>query len=127
MRSLASEWLWAVSMAATLAACSAVEVLSPPTEEPLLAGWYMQSASGNTFQACGGSERWPIGHAADLRVRAEAFGLDDGSPVYVKLQATTRAPDKTIDVARVVQFGSPTPVRDCAMSGVVQPIVAGQL
>lgn len=119
MRSTGSRWMLAASAVLALTACVAAEGAPPATVEPVLAGWYIQSASESSLQPCGRSERWPIGRAADFRARAKAFGLDDDTPVYVKLQATTRPPGNTIDVARVVQFGSPTPVRDCAMAGVV--------
>ncbi len=125
MCSMDSRWMLAASALLALTSCVAADDASPATDEPLLVGWYMQSAGGNSFQACGRSERWLIGRAADLRARAKAFGLEDDTPVYVKLQATTRALDKTIDVARVVQFGSPTPVRDCALDGVVRQTAPG--
>lgn len=61
---------------------------------------------------------------ADLQARAKSFGLQDDTPVYVKLLARVsdaRSSAKKVDVVRVEQFGSPTPVRDCGMTGVVTP------
>lgn len=97
---------------------------SVPDAHPLN-GWYLQGASGSRLQPCGQSVQWAIGDRADLQARAKAFGLQDNTPVYVKLLA--RVSDagssgaKKVDVVRVEQFGSPTPVRDCGMTGVVTP------
>jgi hypothetical protein len=68
--------------------------------------------------------QWPIGKKADLQGRAKRFGLQDDTPVYVKLLANVSGgagSTKKVDVLEVVQFGSPTPVRDCSMTGVVTP------
>ncbi len=83
------------------------------------AGWYMQHAGQGSFQACGQPRPWRVSTAAELPTRAKAFGLDDDTPVYVRIQGT-RSRDG-IDVWKVEQFGSPTPVRDCPMTGVVIP------
>ena len=91
-----------------------------------LNGWYLQGASGSRLQPCGKSEQWPIGAKADLEARAKAFDLQDDTPVYVKLLARVdenSAP--RVDVVKVEQFGSPTPVRDCGMTGVVTPAAGG--
>lgn len=107
-----------VGLAVVLTACVAAERTAAQRTQPI-AGWYMQSSGGETFQPCGESAPWRITDDADLRARAKGFGLQDDSPVYVKLVATTSPADKTVKVERVSQFGSPTPVRDCAMTGVV--------
>lgn len=111
-----------------LTACAAQEA---PTQTPQqMAGWYSQSAGVNTFQRCASGESWLVTQPADLPARATAFGLQGDMPVYVKLSAVISAPGKfgpqgmyprQLRVARVVQFGSPTPVRNCALTGVVHP------
>ena len=118
MRSYVLPMFSTVGLAVALTACVAAERSSAQGAQPL-SGWYMQSSAAETFQPCGESEPWRITDAADLRARAKTFGLEDDSPVYVKLVATTSAADKTVKVERVTQFGSPTPVQDCALTGVV--------
>ena len=95
-----------------------------PADSPALSGWYLQGASGSRLQPCGQSVQWPIGKKSDLQARAKRFGLEDDTPVYVKLLAKisgSAGSTKKVDVLEVVQFGSPTPVRDCSMTGVVTP------
>ncbi len=98
---------------------------APISDAPSLNGWYLQGAGGSRLQPCGQSVQWLIGDKADLQARAKSFGLQDDTPVYVKLLArvseTGRNGAKKIDVVRVEQFGSSTPVRDCGMTGVVTP------
>lgn len=138
------KWVFAVGSAIvmTVAGCAAADktasgpkpsarTTSAPMATPAttaadaqpLDGWYMQGASGNRLQACGQSEQWPIGDKADLEARAKAFDLQDDTPVYVKLLArvTGSGNARQVDVVKVEQFGSPTPVRDCGMTGVVTP------
>ena len=95
-----------------------------PDAHPLN-GWYLQGASGSRLQPCGQSVQWLIGDKADLQARAKSFGLQDDTPVYVKLLArvsdASSNSGKKVDVVRVEQFGSPTPIRDCGMTGVVTP------
>lgn len=111
-------------IAMTVAGCAAADkTASTPAAQPLT-GWYLHGASGSRFQPCGKSEQWQVAAKADLETRAKAFGLQDDTPVYVKLLANMSGQGggkPTIDVVRVVQFGSPTPVRDCGMTGVVMP------
>ncbi len=99
---------------------------SASTSDPHpLNGWYLQGTSGSRLQPCGQSVQWRIGDRADLPERAKAFGLQDDTPVYVKLLARVSgagsSSEKKVDVVRVEQFGSPIPVRDCGMTGVVTP------
>jgi hypothetical protein len=119
-------WLWVASSMMALTACAAAQ---PPakTAQPV-SGWYSQSAGSATFQPCGTSEPWLVTKAADLSARATAFGLQNDMPVYVKIVAAISAQGKygshgeyshQVQVERVLQFGSPTPVRNCALSGVV--------
>lgn len=88
------------------------------------AGWYMQHAGQGTFQPCGQSQLLQVSAPADLVVRAKAFGLDEDTPIYVRVTGSVSGSE--IAVSRVDQFGSPTPVRNCAMSGAVIPAPAGQ-
>lgn len=115
----ASHWLLVAGLSVSLAACAAAERSDAQKTQPL-AGWYMQNGATQTFQPCGGSVPLPITEGADLRAKAGDFGLQDDNPIYVRLLTTGSSGQKTIKVARVLQFGSPTPVRDCAMNGVVK-------
>ncbi len=118
----------AADKAATTPAVSAHATSAPsgsiPDAQPLN-GWYLQGTSGSRLQPCGQSVQWRIGDKADLPERAKAFGLQDDTPVYVKLLARVSGASndsgKKVDVVRVEQFGSPIPVRDCGMTGVVTP------
>ena len=133
---------WAVgsTMALLISGCAAPDkvaaapaVSAPSTSAPSAAtpdahplnGWYLQGASGSRLQPCGQSVQWLIGDKADLQARAKSFGLQDDTPVYVKLLArvsdASSNSGKKLDVVRVEQFGSPIPVRDCGMTGVVTP------
>jgi hypothetical protein len=82
-------------------------------------GWYMEHAGQGTLQGCGQSRPWRVAEAADLPARARRFQLHTDTPVYVRVTGSVR--EETITIATVEQFGSPTPVRDCAMTGVVLP------
>ena len=107
----------------TLTACNAAErpAIHPMTDPGATAqtGWYLQHAGKGRFQPCGQSHSWPIADSAALAARAQAFGLTDDTPVYVRLKGTVR--DQALHVTQVEQFGSPTPVRNCGMNGVVIP------
>lgn len=81
------------------------------------AGWYLQRAGKGRFQPCGREAQWAVGQGADLAARAREFGLMDDTPVYVRV--TGELHDGVLDVSSVEQFGSPKPVRDCPMTGVV--------
>jgi hypothetical protein len=111
-----------VSAPTTVAPIASTPSAVAPDTQPLI-GWYLQGASGSRLQPCGQSELWPIGAKADLEARAKAFDLQEDTPAYVKLLARVSDDDAThrVDVVKVEQFGSPTPVRDCGMTGVVTP------
>ena len=100
-----------------LAACA------PPSTSSVgpdaMAGWYMEHAGARTLLPCGGAGPLPISDAGNLPARAREFGLEDDLPVYVRIHALSRK--GALVVASVDQFGSPTPVSDCAMTGVVMP------
>jgi hypothetical protein len=93
-----------------------------PSTVPL-AGWYSEHGASATLQPCGRNETWTIRDAGELSARARAFDLQSDTPVYVKLRAQVSVDPATqahaISVIHVVQFGSPTPVRNCALNGVV--------
>lgn len=118
--------LWVAVGTLAMAACAAEQ--APAKAAQPMSGWYSQSAGSATFQPCGTSERWLVNKAADLSARATAFGLQNDMPIYVKIVAATSSSGKygshgeyshQVHVERVIQFGSPTPVRNCALSGVV--------
>jgi hypothetical protein len=81
----------------------------------------MQHGGQGSFQACGAAHPWRVSAPGELPAHARAFGLDDDTPIYVRIQGIQSADG--IAVSRVEQFGSPTPVRDCPMTGVVIPSV----
>jgi len=89
---------------------------APPSRA--LAGWYLEHDAEGRFQPCGQADSLRV-DSADLRARAREFGLDADTPVYVRVAGSIDG--STLQVVRVEQFGSPTPVRDCAMTGVVLP------
>lgn len=110
----------AIAAAFALAACSAdggstVRQSAGTT----LAGWYMEHAGQASFQPCGAALPLRVTAAADLPKRARAFGLEQDTPVYVRVNGTMT--EKEIAIDSVEQFGSPVPVRDCALNGVVLP------
>lgn len=109
--------------ATTLMACAAGDRKSADAIEPY-AGWYMDHAGHGLFQLCGQSQQWRVTAPADLAARAKAFGLDQDTPVYVRLVGSVQ--EGEIAVVRVEQFGSATPVRDCGLTGVVIPAPAGR-
>ena len=88
-----------------------------PTAEAM-AGWYMQHGDMGMFQTCGQTQSLTV-DSADLRTRAKDFGLEPNTPVYVRVHGTIEG--TTLSVMHVEQFGSDTPVKDCAMTGVVMP------
>lgn len=102
---------------AALNGCAAGEKTAAATESH--AGWYMEHAGQRMFQPCGQSQQWRVTAPADLPARAKAFGLDQDTPVYVRLIGSAHGNE--IDVSRVVQFGSTTPVRNCGLTGIVIP------
>ncbi len=124
MRSKALQWMIGISAAVLLAGCAAAENkpstdMKPAAQGQSYAGWYLESAGQASFQPCGQSQRWRVTAAADLHSRAKAFGLQQDTPVYVRLAGSAQGGE--LAVSRVEQFGSPTPVRNCAMNGVVIP------
>lgn len=98
--------------------CAAAEK-APVASSQSYSGWYLQHAGKGTFRPCGQDKQWRVNKGADLRARARAFGLEPDTPVYVRVSGKLSAAGDALKVLRVEQFGSPTPVRNCAMNGVV--------
>lgn len=121
------EWLrWrlaAITAAGLLAACAAAtdpaSEAAPAAAGQAYAGWYMQRAGQGSFQPCGAARPLRVTSSADLPARARAFGLDENVPIHVRVTGTVSG--NAIAISRVEQFGSPVPVRDCALTGVVVP------
>ena len=82
-------------------------------------GWYLEHGGQGRLQLCGQSHALRVAASADLSGRATQFGLEPDTPVYVRVQGTTAGNE--ITVSAVQQFGSPTPIRNCGMTGVVLP------
>lgn len=113
--SLAIRWVRTM-VAASAALGLACSPLRQPQDsvQPPASGWYAQQGQQARFQPCG-EEAMLVVDGADLRRRAREFGLQDGDPVYVRLLGTRAGGEFHLD--RVMQFGSPVPVRDCPMTG----------
>lgn len=79
-----------------------------------LAGWYDQGR----FQPCG-EPAVELADAAELDRRIHAQGMSADDPVYVRIQA--RREGSRLLLAQVLQVGSPTPIRDCPMTGTRTP------
>lgn len=88
-------------------------------EDASITGWYTEHAGQATLQRCGRNETLRISAPSKLREKAGAFGLTEGNPVYVRVKGEISG--ATLSISDVEQFGSPEPVRDCAMTGVVIP------
>jgi hypothetical protein len=105
------------ALALTTAACTSTQAPNEgvqAADEPL-AGWYTQLPDRARFQPCGDRESLVVIGDAELRKRAAAFGLEDGLPIYVRMRGVRTAGE--FHPAGVEQFGSPTPIRDCPMTG----------
>lgn len=120
MSTKSARWVLGLGAAIALSACAGAEQ-KPATEVQSYTGWYMEQAGQGVFQLCGQSQQWRVSESAELRAKASEFGLDQDSPVYVRLVGVQSANGNELTVSRVDQFGSPTPVRNCGMTGVVIP------
>ena len=83
------------------------------------AGWYVEHATERLFYPCGQAQPWLATSTSDLERRAKTFGLDQDTPVYVRVTGVVQG--QAIAVSRVDQFGAAQPVRDCALTGMVTP------
>ena len=109
----------ALILAGAVAACSqtapkpvpgAAPTATPSATAQPVAGWY----SHGRLQPCA-SPAMPVEDAAELDRRIRAAGMSPDDPVYVRVEAATT--DGGLRIERIVQIGSPTPVKDCPMSG----------
>lgn len=109
---------WALPLLASIAvsSCAAAHKPSEPQGHSY-AGWYTEHAGRGAFQPCGKTPALLVGESAELRAEAKKFDLDQDTPVYVRLSGVVSAERNEMSVTKVEQFGSPTPVRDCPMSG----------
>lgn len=121
-------WLRGLAVMFALSGCAAADKPTPEKTpagtDQAYTGWYMQHAGQGTFQPCGQAQPLQVSASADLPTRAKAFGLEEDTPIYVRVTGSVSGSE--IAIATVDQFGSPTPVRNCAMNGVVIPAPAGQ-
>lgn len=97
----------------------------PVAESKSFAGWYMERAGQGLFQSCGQSQQQRVSGSAELRRKALDFGLAENTPVFVRLSGMQSAEGKELVVSQVEQFGSPKPVRNCGLTGVVIPAIEG--
>jgi hypothetical protein len=106
-----------LALALTATACAPARDTSktPGASNQPLAGWYTQYPDRARFQPCADPEALAVVGDAELRKRAAAFGLEDGLPIYVRMQGVRTAGE--FHPTRVDQFGSPTPIRNCPMTG----------
>lgn len=138
MRTWITSWIVTLGIAATCAGCGADETrkaaetqtsvdaqpaieaqTETATVDKSYDGWYMQRAGQGLFQACGEERQLRVTDSADLGERARKFGLQQDTPVYVRVRGTQSVSGDELDVSRVEQFGSDKPVRNCGMTGVV--------
>lgn len=117
MVSKAERMLW--SAALTLAGCTTTA--TQPGRAETLTGWYWQRGDQALFQSCGDSRQWIVAPSPQLRERARAFRLEPDTPVYVSVVGTRSPESGELAIAQVEQFGSPDPVRGCALTGIVSP------
>lgn len=116
MRMQPSGWLAGVGVAMALSSCAAAETKSAAGGQAY-AGWYMEQGGKASLLPCGESKAWPIADSSDLRVKAKASGLSTDNPLYVRVKGNQTA--GALEISSVEQVGSPTPIRDCPMTGVV--------
>lgn len=102
--------------AIAVSGCVAAEKTAAP-QGHTYAGWYTAHAGRGSFQPCGRAPALLVSESAELRAQAKTFGLDEETPVYVRLSGVILAERNEFTLTKIEQFGSPTPVRDCPMSG----------
>lgn len=114
-------------VAETAATRSLPETQTQPlaAESKSYTGWYMERAGQGLFQSCGQSQQQRVSGSAELRSKARDFGLEENTPVYVRVSGVESAEGTELVVSQVEQFGSTTPVRDCGLTGVVIAAPAG--
>ena len=109
---------WALQFVAAIliSGCAAAENSAAP-QGHTYAGWYTEHSGRGSFQPCGRAPALLVSESAELRAQAKKFGLDEDTPVYVRLSGVVSADRNEFTLSKIEQFGSPTPVRDCPMSG----------
>jgi hypothetical protein len=88
-------------------------------EDASIVGWYVEHAGQAMLQPCDQGDPLNISWSSELTEKARSFGLTDGNPVYVRIKGEISG--DTLAVSKVEQFGSPEPVTNCAMTGMVVP------
>lgn len=116
---------WTLAMKLTglvvlTAACTPVErppavVENTPAPASRVSGWYVQDAAAARLQLCNEPEVLAIVSGDELRKRAADFGLQEGEPIYVRLDGSRAG--QRFRLGHVEQFGSPVPITNCRMSG----------
>lgn len=124
MQSMRWQWTTGLLTGLLLTGCMAAErkpdgVADAGDKAQAYAGWYMEHGGQGMFQPCGQSQSWRLSRAGDLPARARTFGLQPDTPLYVRVTGSVR--DNALAVTSVEQVGSPTPVRNCGLTGVVMP------
>ena len=102
--------------AMAISCCAAAEA-SSPSHGQSYAGWYTERSGKGSFQPCESTTALSVSQSGELRARAKRFGLDEDTPVYVRLSGVVSAGRNEFSLVRIEQFGSPNPVRDCPMTG----------
>lgn len=120
MATMIGRYLFGLGAAFSLAGCAPSGKLSAGDSQTY-AGWYMVHAGQGSFQSCGKSLQLRVSESAELRSQARQFGLEDDTPVYVRLVGVETDNGDELQISRVKQFGSKTPVRNCGLTGVVIP------
>lgn len=116
MRSTRPHSILAALLALGAQGCVAGDAQPDATIQP---GWYIEHADVAAFRPCGQERAWRIANGAALRESARNFDLQPDTPVFVRLAGRYDPGSGEFRVAKIEQFGSPTPVRDCPMTGVV--------
>lgn len=116
MKTGIGNWVLCLAAASAMTGCAAAEKPLASTDHGY-AGWYTEHGGRASFQPCGHAPVLLVSGSTELRVQAKKFGLDEDTPVYVRLTGVVSADGNEMSVTKVDQFGSPAPVRDCAMTG----------
>ena len=104
-------------LALLLAGCggdSRTEATAAEAGAQAIRGWYV----AGRLQPCGEPAR-VLRDAAALDAALLEQDMDEGSPVFVRVEVAPAADGDRL--LRIVQVGSPTPVRDCPMTGTSTP------
>ncbi len=86
-----------------------------PAPASQVAGWYVQDAAAARLELCNEPDVLAVVSGDELRKRAAEFGLQDGDPIYVRLEGSRTG--ASFRLVHVEKFGSPVPITNCSMSG----------